>query len=341
MDLLIFDMDGVLIDVSGSYRKTIQHAVRLYLETCLGLKTDRRELVTLKDIFLFKSAGGFNNDWDLTSGLLFYLLSISGIPPFHTPESSSSIGELISRLEAASSGFRLRTGDLIPRKDIPSFAGRVKSSGGGLAGIHRVLGSLWDGWLYRSGDLDRTNLVKRIFQEIYLGKQFRVCHGLSPLFYRGPGYYLREHLLIPAKILTGLRKRFRTGIASGRPRFEAELALNRFRLTGQFDAVVTLDECREEERRTFRNTGKRVALTKPHPYSILRVARETGLRKPSCGYIGDVVDDMRAARRAGRELDMLAIGFVPGGKKGGMAEELLLQSGADLIVRDPEELLDL
>ena len=37
MDVLIFDMDGVLIDVSKSYRRTIQKTVQIYFEHCLGI----------------------------------------------------------------------------------------------------------------------------------------------------------------------------------------------------------------------------------------------------------------------------------------------------------------
>ncbi|MBM4278937.1 MAG: TIGR01548 family HAD-type hydrolase, partial [Deltaproteobacteria bacterium] len=40
MDLLIFDMDGVLIDVSRSYRKTIQQTIHIYLKHCLGLRAN-------------------------------------------------------------------------------------------------------------------------------------------------------------------------------------------------------------------------------------------------------------------------------------------------------------
>ena len=80
LDILIFDMDGVLIDVSRSYRKTIQRTIQIYLETCLGFERKRGDWVTDEEISLFKSAGGFNSDWDVTSGFLLYLLSISGIP---------------------------------------------------------------------------------------------------------------------------------------------------------------------------------------------------------------------------------------------------------------------
>ena len=96
MDILIFDMDGVLIDVSKSYRKTIRRTIQIYLEYCLGVERGRRSWITHKEISLFKSVGGFNNDWDLTSGLLLYLLSTSGISPLPKRKKFSSIPEVVS-----------------------------------------------------------------------------------------------------------------------------------------------------------------------------------------------------------------------------------------------------
>ncbi len=103
MDVLIFDMDGVLIDVSRSYRKTIQRTIQIYLETCLGFARSRGSWITNEEISLFKSVGGFNNDWDLTSGLLLYLLSISGISSFRKLKRFSSIQETLSYLKTKSS----------------------------------------------------------------------------------------------------------------------------------------------------------------------------------------------------------------------------------------------
>src|SRR4030065_678123 len=214
MDILIFDMDGVLIDVSDSYRKTIQRTIQIYLKTCLGFERNRGDWVRDEEISLFKLTGG------------------------------------------------------------------------GLRGIRRILGTSWDGWVYRSGDIDKENLIKRIFQEVYLGKKFGSYYHLPLLFYRGKGFHLRERTLIPKKILIALRKKIRMGIASGRPRFEAELALKRFRLLPYFKSVATLDECEEEENRIHRLTGRKIKRSKPHPYSIIRTVQEIGLPHPICGYVG-------------------------------------------------------
>jgi len=341
MDLLIFDMDGVLIDVSRSYRETIQRTVHIYLETCLGFERGKRRIVTKEDISLFKSVGGFNNDWDLTSGLLLYLLSISGFSPSSKRKHFSSIEKVILYLKKTSSKFCPKKASRFKKKRLSLFLEKVRVLGGGLQGIRRALGDSWDGWVYGSGDLDQENLVKRIFQEVYLGRQFSSYYHLQPLFYRGQGLYLHERLLIPRRILSSLRKKLRMGIASGRPRFEAVLALKRFHLLPYFDSVVTLDECVEEETRIFRSTGRRMSCLKPHAYSLLRVIQEIGIPHPKCGYVGDVVDDMLAAQAIKKKLRIVAIGFLSGRSKLKALKESLSRAGADIILRSPDELLHL
>jgi HAD superfamily hydrolase (TIGR01548 family) len=341
MDILIFDMDGVLIDVSKSYRRAIQQTIKIYLETCLGFERKRGDWVTNEEISHFKSAGGFNSDWDLTSGFLLYLLSISGIHPLHKRKRFCPLQEIILYLKTKSSmakkkPFEVNKGNLL------SFLEKVTLSGGGLRGVRRILGNFWEGWVYRTGDLGHENLVERIFQEVYLGGQFASHYHLPRLFYKGEGLHLQEKLLIPRKILSSLRKKLLLGIASGRLRFEAELALERFRLRPYFNTIVTLDECQEEERRIFRSTGKKIECSKPHSYSILRVVHEIGISNPRCAYVGDVVDDILAARAAKKELDKLdiiTIGFLgtPANRK--VMKKAFIRVGADLIIQNPKELL--
>jgi phosphoglycolate phosphatase-like HAD superfamily hydrolase len=129
------------------------------------------------------------------------------------------------------------------------------------------------------------------------------------------------------------------GIASGRPRFEAELALKRFRLLPYFNSVVTLDECEEEENRILRSTGKKIKCSKPHPYSLLKTVQEIGLPHPTCGYVGDVADDMLAAQAAKKDLNILGIGFLHDQRDRKTASQSLFKAGADRVIKSPEELL--
>lgn len=69
MNLLIFDMDGVLVDVSGSYRTAIQQTVEHF--------TGQR--VSHQLIQEMKNKGGFNDDWDLSDRLI---RDLGGSVPF-------------------------------------------------------------------------------------------------------------------------------------------------------------------------------------------------------------------------------------------------------------------
>ena len=59
-DVLVFDMDGVLVEVGQSYRESIRETVRHF--TGRDVSQD-----TIQD---FKTAGGWNNDWQLSHRLI-------------------------------------------------------------------------------------------------------------------------------------------------------------------------------------------------------------------------------------------------------------------------------
>jgi HAD superfamily hydrolase (TIGR01548 family) len=65
VDAVVLDVDGVLVDVADSYRRTIVETV----ERLHGAAFDRDAVQPFKD------AGGFNNDWKLTDALALYALA--------------------------------------------------------------------------------------------------------------------------------------------------------------------------------------------------------------------------------------------------------------------------
>lgn len=65
VDAVVLDIDGVLVDVSQSYRRAI-------LDT---LEHVHDETIERDAIQAFKNAGGFNNDWELTDAAALYILA--------------------------------------------------------------------------------------------------------------------------------------------------------------------------------------------------------------------------------------------------------------------------
>jgi histidinol-phosphate aminotransferase len=65
-DSVIFDMDGVLVDVSNSYRQAIKNTVEYVLKNAYQINL----VVKPQDIESIKKIPGFNNDWDLSYELI-------------------------------------------------------------------------------------------------------------------------------------------------------------------------------------------------------------------------------------------------------------------------------
>ncbi|HID07464.1 MAG TPA: hypothetical protein EYP10_09995, partial [Armatimonadetes bacterium] len=114
VDSIVFDIDGVIVDVSESFRVVICEAVRIYAEQVLKWDVDVA-LLTPDETELFKRAGGFNSDWDLVqAAMLFYLFK--GVR--HGVKKASALRKLPPHLE--------------------DFTMEIARAGGGLENAERV-----------------------------------------------------------------------------------------------------------------------------------------------------------------------------------------------------------
>jgi len=105
--------------------------------------------------------------------------------------------------------------------------------------------------------------VKEHFQKLFLG-----------------GLIEREKWIARPGTLERLAERFQFAVFTGRPREEARLSLNRFGPELVFDPLIAMED---------------VVHHKPDPEGLLRIA---GQNASQAFYIGDTVDDARAARAA-------------------------------------------
>jgi phosphoglycolate phosphatase-like HAD superfamily hydrolase len=187
------------------------------------------------------------------------------------------------------------------------------------------------------GDVGSGNIIKQIFQEIYLGAElFKSTYNLEPDIYRGKGYILREKLLLDRSILEELSQENLLAIATGRPRSEAEYPLKHFQLRQFFPVVLTLDDCVSEEKRIFEEEGRAISLSKPDPFMLDAIAE--GHRNAVNGffYIGDMPDDMLAAARS--RVGFKSIGILISAPDKSSLKKNLLRAGADFIIDDFEGL---
>jgi phosphoglycolate phosphatase-like HAD superfamily hydrolase len=322
--IVIFDMDGTLVDITRSYREATPVAADRYLRL-LGLVPPP----LTGDVYdLFKQMTGFNDDWDLTTGLLELL--VAGLPPALPLSAHIWPGQeaLIAALRAAVAPLAGMT-PFLP--DLAALIEPVRAAGGGLAGLRQLTRRHNAHLVWRDGNAATTDLVQRLFSEAYLGEQlFADCYGFPARYQRGPGLIESERLLVSPVTLEALSRRGRLGIATGRTRFEAAYTLKLMGLGRFFGAVTTMTDALEAQ------TPGGESLLKPHPYLLQRAAEalDPGGRLVAA-YLGDAPDDVVAARRADGRRRWLAIAIA--------ASPDLRQDyhnlGADLVLGHPDELL--
>ena len=341
VEIVIFDMDGVLIDVSKSYRETIKKATTIYLKRALGLKGDEKPLVSDDDIVTFKEIGGLNNDWDVTTGLLYYFITLLEGEEPGDAHKMDSMDEVISFLRENRDRIKGGMAEIAEKKDIPGFRQHARSLGTGLEAVKKALNSGKTRFIFGTGDLKVDNLVKRIFQEVYLGPHFRTIHHVPPLFFSGRGLFERERLMVKRESLSILSNRVKMGIASGRPKAEAILGLRNFRIDRFFRSLVVLEDCEAEQERILKLEGKRVNLFKPNPFSIITAVRQINPGRLRCAYVGDLPDDIEAANRAKSKMDIISAGCLGPYRDKERARKRFLEMGADLIIEGVDELVSL
>lgn len=131
----------------------------------------------------------------------------------------------------------------------------------------------------------------------------------------GDGLFLKEQWIMPASILRQLRRRYRLAIVTGRPKRDAEMALNRFGMANLFDQVITADD---------------VKIGKPDPEGINIVL--DAMKTRQAVYVGDLIDDRKAAENAG-------IPFIAKKPPGQPLEQYAKTMPDAVIIDDPQELI--
>ena len=218
-DTIFFDVDGVLIRTTDSFRATDIAVAEYVTGTLNGLDWGQREgrpLITLEDVNAFKQAGGYNNDWDMC--YLLASLSTARLREWRgTPFASRSSYEWAALSRAAN-----------------------KEGHGGVEWVNDTIPA--------SARLD-YNIIGDLYHEYYWGAaEYEKRFGLPPRFLPDfPGYVQHETMLyapdFPAQLrAAGIRH---LGMITGRIGPEVDSALERMEAYSNsrwWDVVIAADE---------------------------------------------------------------------------------------------------
>ena len=321
-NLIVLDMDGVLVDVSASYREAVRMTARLFFKGAPAWDQLPEPLFSLAEIAAVKQTGGLNNDWDLSYRIIDLLMSRVRL------DEEIPIGDnwIIHR-------------DILKKADIASLIYFLKSHATPLQDLLRQRDVQSSHFVQRmsSNDVGNGNIIKQIFQELYLGKNlFYQTYNLPPKLHKSEGLINREKLLVNPGTLRQLAAGNLLAIATGRPKAEAEYPLDKFKLAPYFKLVLTLDDCLKTERAMQAKDGRMVSLSKPHPFMLDSVAEAHADKVTNFVYVGDMPDDMTAASRS--KYRYTGIGFIASAPNKKALDRALRDAGAAHVIDNLEEL---
>lgn len=309
VDAVIFDVDGVLVDVSGSFRQAISNTVQHYFNRVIDVPGDDL-LMDTPEYELFKLAGDFNNDWDLSKAAVAYCL-MKQISAGNGSADTATIRKLEPSLEV--------------------FTTDVNQRGGGLANslslVRDTLDEAGRETFHRKFD---PVLVKRIFMEYYAGPD--LCgelYGIEAEHVHDPGLIEQEVFLLNLSLIERLQlKGIKIGILSGRTPEEAAYLFRREGLDNLLEPEFILTD-----------DGSRPA--KPNPSGLATLAQRMGFA--AAVYVGDVPDDWTTVRRYRTEHPQAApvAGCMvsTGSTSGGAMDRHLENERVDYLAADVNHLL--
>ena len=303
---IVFDCDGVLIDVSEAYRKAVDGTTSLIIEAFTGTCLPE-DLVNGAVFHAFKNTGGFNNDWDLTYAIVAYV--ISRMPRRNldqldeVAEASLDFDDPIERFAYISDNVEK---DPLPvlaelEEGLLDYAGRLDETG--VASIEenldRPLGTNLRRALGRLRSV-KSDLIPSIFEQLFCGMDLYVeTFGARSSFDEaGRGFVEESRIILAQRTLDRLATQLgglRFGIASGSMAAPARHVLGDVLDEMNPEAQVWMDDVRRAE-----GEKEEYNLNKPHPFSLVTAS---GALEPfeNALYVGDTMADLLMVKKSREE----------------------------------------
>lgn len=272
IDYIIFDIDGVLIDVKKSYNEAIKNTVQFVVRNLI--KKDLKDLITDQIILKFRKTGGFNNDTDTSYAIILALLSYQDLQNANLEKFLIDVAEHAD--ETGIDSVEKYIKKLTSNKIFPNY----------LKNIDKILDYL--NYPGKVGD----SIVSTVFDEFFYGQElFLKRYKIKSKHYFGKPLIENDRIVITDNTIRKLIERFNSKIAmvSGRSKIAAAYALdNKFYLLNEKNSIFLEDEDRK--------------FAKPNPYGLKKVINKINTRNDIL-YCGDSVEDLIMARRAEEELN--------------------------------------
>jgi phosphoglycolate phosphatase-like HAD superfamily hydrolase len=357
---LIFDFDGVLVQTYTSYPQTIIAVVDYYFLEILGLEGEKGTLVTLDDVQKFKDTGLFNNDWTLTNAIITYYLTMltRSLPARILQDFTKQLEDLhfttlhpfLQQLRDVGDfikGCRIDTNELVDLKNdgtlgldallkaniprrirtfplIPPLAGVNE-----LIPIRRLI----------PYDLKKPDLLKRLFEESYLGDElFSRFYGMSSLFKFDDSFLEKEKFIPRRETLDLLRQKFgKFQIYSEKPRAQGVYLLEKYDFKEYFNIreAIFLENLTE-----IAGGDEGVSLGKPNPAPFAELIDQHVDWRGVVAYVGDSIADVlliENARLSGLS-NVLFIGVLCSSQNPNSLLSLYMDYKADAIVTDVNDI---
>ncbi len=363
VEKIIFDFDGVLVQTSQSYRQTVRKVVDYYFLEILGLTGEEGKLATLRDIQKFKDTGLYNNDWNLSYAFITYYLTII----MRELEQKSVLKEFMKRFDNLRfSGIKtfiqslLEVGGFLRRYEITATdLANLKDNGiinldlfltqaklekpkpieTSLVGIDPEVAEDEQS-LVRNlvpYDLEKPDLLKRLFEETYLSKDlFAKIYGM-PSFFKFNESFLDKETFIPTnETMDMLRRQFgKFGIYSGRPRTQGMYILEKYDYTGYFDEKesVFLGDL-------LKSGDEMEKLGKPDPTLFIELVEKTVDKETGVAYVGDGIADalmVEKAKAKGLE-NLIFLGVVSSSEDSNKLFTEYSKHGVEAVVTDVNDI---
>ena len=313
IDALIFDCDGVLIDVRESYTKTIHASVAYLMQELFDVDFPATQSL-LELIHTFKKSGGFNNEWDIVYSILLHLFN--KLPKKLQRKLIATRHQLAEkplseRFLLAKKTFQrqLQPQEHSSLLDLgPAFALARRANSTGISSIEREFKNASDSkevfeatqqFLAYPGRVGES-LLTTIFEEIFCGSiLFEKQYGMKPRFYLGSGLITKEKRIVSPKILDDLASLIgqnNFGIATGRPYSLTKYTLGSLLDSFSRKASVFIEDVLEAQRNERVTMGE-IDLTKPNPFSLLQSSEGLNPFK-RVAYVGDSAEDIIMVKKA-------------------------------------------